>query len=162
MIVTVFTLKTLIEKSCAAKSCLSSVTSMYSAALTQVALSSVDFCAFGGFQQLQVCPQSSTDGAAFLTFQLRTLQLCAVKVVTLVLCTFTVALRLSSQGSTQIQNFSFMRKCIWTPEPQSVFHTVLCVKQQEMLQPKAEASTTFPCKLTVTVRQERQCTEMQI
>lgn len=49
MIMTVLTLKTLIEKSCAAKSCLSSVTSMYSAALTQVALSSWDLCAFGGF-----------------------------------------------------------------------------------------------------------------
>lgn len=36
-----------------------------------------------------------------------------------------------------------MRKCIWTPELLSMFHTVLCVKQQEILQPQAEVSTTL-------------------
>lgn len=54
MIVTVLKLKTLIGKSCAAKSCLSFVTFVYSAALIQVALSSWDLCVFGGLYQLYV------------------------------------------------------------------------------------------------------------
>lgn len=54
MIVTVLKLKTLIEKSCAAKSCLFLVTFLYSAALTQVALSSWDLRVFGGLYQLYV------------------------------------------------------------------------------------------------------------